>query len=299
MNLSVIILTQNEQDNITMALDTVVPWAAATYVIDSFSTDRTVAIAKARGVRVFTHRFTHWAEQRNWALDNLPTSTDWVFFLDADERVPQETRQEIAATIASCGPEVAGLRVRFDYRFLGRSIRRSFDSHAVVRIVRHRRARWSAEGAREYCSTDGEVMDLGCPVVHEDQKGLSRWIEKQRCNAVREALEMIEAERDGRDASRSPPERRIRAWLRRHVYRRMPLFVRPFAYFLYRYIFRLAFLEGRAGFVYAVLHGFWYHFLVDAVYYEQRRLEALPSGADVENRISGEKARVFHDAPAS
>ncbi|MFH0965710.1 MAG: glycosyltransferase family 2 protein [Planctomycetota bacterium] len=293
--LSVVILTQNEEANVAAALRSVLPWAAATCVVDSYSVDRTADIARSLGAIVHEHRFEHWADQRNWALDNLPLSTPWVFFLDADEWVPEETRRSIDNLLADVPAGVAAVRVRFDYRFLGRSIPRSFDSHAVVRIIRLGRARWSAQGAREYCAADGAVLELAAPIVHEDRKGLAAWIEKQRRNALREALATLAAERD---ACSPPPERKVRAWLRRNVYRRLPLFARPLAYFFYRYFLRLAFLEGLPGLVYTVLHGFWYHFLVDALCYE-RKLPPLSAPPVPPERVAAEKDRLLHDPSPS
>ena len=147
-SISVVIIAQNESANIAAAVRSVVPWAHAAWVVDSFSEDDTAEVAADAGATVVRHRFTHWADQRNWALDHLPLATPWVLFLDADEWVPSDCRREIDERLAVAGSEVAGLRVRFDYRFLGRSINRSFDSHAVVRVVRRERARWSASGAR-------------------------------------------------------------------------------------------------------------------------------------------------------
>ena len=296
--ISAIILAQNEAANIAAAVDSVVGWASPVYVVDSFSEDATPQIAASHGARVVRHRFEHWATQRNWALEHLPLSTGWVLFLDADERVPEPCRREIEQTVARVGHDVAGLRVRFDYRFLGRSIRRSFDSHAVVRIVRRARASWSAKGAREYCSVDGNVQDIRSLIVHDDNKGLSQWIEKQNRNAAREALAMLREDAADAPANDPPAERKVRAWLRRRVYRRMPLFIRPFAYFVYRYVFRRGFLEGRAGLVYAVLHGFWYHFLVDALYWELKR--SARSTRTASRAIpAARKDRALHDALAS
>ena len=298
-DLSVVILTENEEVNIAAAVGSVAAWAESTYVVDSFSRDDTQTVAKAHGATVVEHRFRHWADQRNWALARLPIVTSWILFLDADEWIPESTRREIDERTAHAGPEVAGFRVRFDYRFLGRSIRRSFDSHAVVRIVRRGRAHWTADGAREYSSTDGGILDLAGRIVHEDRKGLVKWIEKQGSNAVREAEAMLASDRAGNGREGAPPERKVRAWLRRHVYRHLPLFVRPLAYFVYRYLFRLAFLEGRPGLVYCVLHGFWYHFLVDAMYYERKTKQHRQEVVKAKERIAAGEGRVPHNASAS
>jgi glycosyltransferase involved in cell wall biosynthesis len=96
---SFIIPTRNEERNVREAIRSAIDWAGEVFVLDSFSDDRTVDIVREMGAHVAQRRFDNFSAQKNWALDNLPLRSEWVFFLDADERVPADLGQEIIDTL--------------------------------------------------------------------------------------------------------------------------------------------------------------------------------------------------------
>lgn len=101
---SVIIPTLNEQRNISRSLGSVSEWADEVFVLDSYSDDRTVEIAGEMGAQVTQRRFDNFSAHKNWALDNLPLRNEWVFFLDADERV---TRELMKRSVGCCSARIA------------------------------------------------------------------------------------------------------------------------------------------------------------------------------------------------
>lgn len=269
--LTVIVIAQNEEANIRHCLSSVSGWACEVYVVDSFSTDNTVQLAQEEGALIVQHQFEDWAAQRNWTLDNLSLQTEWVLFLDADEQLPLDLKIEIEQVLARVRQDVAAFAIKQSFVFWGKYLKHAQDGPALVRLVRKSKARWFCEGAREYCTVDGQTLAIASQIWHEDHKGLSAWIDKHNRNASREARLLVE-----QTGSRSTPmthssERTIRTWLRQQVWKRLPLFVRPFLYFLYRYFLRGGIFDGIEGFVYTVLHAFWYNFLIDAKYYELQK----------------------------
>jgi len=270
---TVIVIAQNEEPNIEHCLKSVVDWAHQVFVVDGFSTDRTAELARACGAEVVQHEFVDWASQRNWALDNLPISTEWVFFLDADEQATDEFRKALENTLSNVSDEVAGIYVRFNLHFLNRRLAHAYEAPPVMRIVRGGRARWIGEGAREYCLVQGRTVNIKEPLIHWDRKGLHSWIEKQNRNATREASVILNGQQTqsilGEQAVHI--ERPIRTWIRAHLYTRLPAWLRPFLHFVYRYFLRRGFLDGYAGFVYCFLHAFWLPLLIDAKVYEARQ----------------------------
>src|SRR5260370_37899847 len=98
---SVLIPTFNEGVNLPDCLASVSGWAQDVWVVDSYSTDRTVEIASEAGVDVVQHNFEGYAQQKNWALENVPFRGEWVLILDADERVPPELAAEISGVVAA------------------------------------------------------------------------------------------------------------------------------------------------------------------------------------------------------
>jgi glycosyltransferase involved in cell wall biosynthesis len=122
-SLSVIILTFNEEANLPAALDSVKDWAAEVFVVDSYSTDRTVDIALERatdGVRVVQHRFENYSDQWNWALSHLPVTSEWTLKLDADERVTPEFKKEVDELLRAAPPDLHGVQFRRRFVFMGK-----------------------------------------------------------------------------------------------------------------------------------------------------------------------------------
>jgi glycosyltransferase involved in cell wall biosynthesis len=115
---SVFILTRNEEANIAACLQSV-DWADEVFMVDSLSTDRTVEIAEAMGAQVYSHPFEGYPQQRNWALDNLVFSHEWILMLDADEQIPQALAKEIAQVVADNRQDPAGYYIRRRFFFLG------------------------------------------------------------------------------------------------------------------------------------------------------------------------------------
>jgi len=273
--LTVVVIAQNEEANIAFCLNSVKDWAREALVIDSFSEDSTVALSRSLGARVEAHRFEDWASQRNWALDTAAIDTEWVLFLDADEQATEAFKREVDRALAEDSAEVTAYCVRFDFYFLRRMLRHGYESPPVIRLIRRGKVRWRGAGAREYCPVQGVLGEITSRLRHEDHKGISEWIEKQNRNTSREARWLMARRKESSSNSQSS-ERRFRLWLREKVWVRMPLFVRSLFYFCYRYIWRGAFLDGKAGLVYTFLQGFWYSFLVDTKYYELLLLETEP-----------------------
>lgn len=271
--LAVVILTRNEEANIPYALASVVGWAAEVYVVDSDSTDRTAELARAAGAAVVTHPFAGYAAQRTWALRTLPLQAEWVLFLDADEAPTPALRDELARVLAVHPAQVAGYYVKRRFVFLGRWLRHGgYYPVWLLRVVRHRVARCEERGVDEHLLVDGPTARLRDDLVHEDRRPLSRWVERHLRYAELAAADLLvpphEAGVVPRWWSRHQSERA--RWWHERVYRRLPLGVRAIAYFLYRYVLRGGFLDGREGFIYHVLQGLWYRALIDAQILEAR-----------------------------
>jgi len=271
---AVIVIAQNEELNIEHCLRSVVGWAEQVFVVDGFSTDRTPELARACGAEVVQHSFEGFASQRNWALDNLPMKTGWVFFLDADEQVTNEFKKALQDILSSVLDEVAGIYVHFGLYFLNQRLAHAYEAPPVTRIVRRGRARWIGEGAREYCLVQGQIVTIKERLIHWDRKGLQHWIDKQsRFYATREASRILNGQQTQRILGEQAVhiERPVRTWIRTHLYAQVPGWLRPFLHFAYRYFLRGGFLDGYAGFVYCFLHAFWLHLLIDAKVYEARQ----------------------------
>lgn len=271
-----IVLCHNEEKNIAHCLDSV-RTLRHVLVVDSGSTDDTLRLCRERGIEPVHHAYANHASQWQWALDNLPIETPWVLALDADFVVAPELLDRIGRELADVEKSVAGIYLRQSYQFGFGRIRFGGTKKAWLQLIRRGQA----------VPDDGDLVDFRF-VVHGDVRtwpegfvhynrnddDISVWIGKQDKFALRLAVEEELRRRRlhgwaGKPRLFGTTDERF-AWLRdRWLW--MPLFVRPVIYFLYRYVLALGFLDGRAGFLYHVLQGFWLRTIVDWKTIELRR----------------------------
>ena len=273
--LTVIILTFNEERNLQQALDSVAGWSAQTLILDSYSTDRTLEIAKQYHCQVFQNRFENYAKQRNHALMELPIAGQWILFLDADEWLPEDLKTEITVLTAA-NPRENGFYVPRRMMWMGRWIRRGYYPTWILRLFRHGTARCEDRAINEHLIIDGEHGYLKNDLMHEDQKGITEWIAKHNSYASYEAAELVNNRAAQNyqeiDVRLFGTQAQRKRWIRYRLWNRLPPLLRPFLYFAYRYIFRAGFLDGKEGFIFHFLQALWFPLLVDIKYLEQQSL---------------------------
>jgi glycosyltransferase involved in cell wall biosynthesis len=287
MRPTVILLSFNSEDTLGATLLSAQRVSDEIFVVDSFSTDGTVKIARTSGATVVEHAFEHYGAQRNWAIDNLPISRPWQLHLDADEWMDDELVAAILALPEE--PEHAGYFLPRYLRFLGRVLR-----HGGMSPTWHLRLFRSGVGRCEdrkydqhFLLLSGSSGKLHGAMIDDIRMPLTEWTARHNRWADGEVAELDSHETSGRlkpDARGNPAERK--RYLRQK-YNRMPLFVRPFALFLYRYFFRLGFLDGTEGLIFWVLQTFWFRFLVDAKIWEKRHASGPSQSAPLEASRNG------------
>ena len=262
-SISVLVPTLNEERNLAGCLESVA-WADEVIVFDSHSQDRTLSIAAEAGARVVQRQFDDFATHKNWALDEIDFRHSWIFILDADERVTPalevEIRQVIENPAAKAGYYIARRNI-----FAGKWVRwaNMYPDHQL-RLIQRGRCRYEPRIVHEHMICDGATGVLEAPVAHHDYKGIERYIDRHNTYSGLEAVAVARWLRglDGRglpsDILGTGPERK-RA-IKQFAYRYMP--ARPFVYFLYMYLIRLGFLDGRIGLRYCLLR-FFYELQVD------------------------------------
>ena len=272
--LSVLVPTLDEELNLPECLRSV-EWADEVFVVDSFSRDRTVELARVYGARVVQHAFESYSRQKNWALDTLPFRNDWVFILDADERATPELRCEIDATLPNT--DCAGFYVNRRFIFLGAWIRHAgWYPSWNLRLFRHGLGRYDDREVHEHVVLNGPAGYLRNDLVHLDRRGLEAFVARHNRYSTLEAAARFKAERDAPDRARLPlnvlgsPVQRKR-FLRERIWPRVP--AKPLCLFVYMYLVRRGFLDGRAGLALCVFHAFQ-EFMVGLKLAELRRLES-------------------------
>ena len=250
---SVLVLTYNEEDNLPRCLASVA-WADDVLVVDSFSTDRTVEIARMHGARVVQRAFDTFADQRNFGVDEGDLCHDWVLHLDADEVVPPALRGELVG-LARDGGDCAAYRVASRMMFQGQWLRHAGMYPAYqVRFGRRDRLRFKqvGHGQREDLPAD-QVGTLQHDLEHYSfSKGLHEWFAKHNrysSDEAAEALRQSGGDIDWRALASADQTERRRAL--KALATRMPM--RPALRFAYMYVLRRGFLDGRAGLNYCRL----------------------------------------------
>lgn len=280
--ISVLILTRNEEADLPACLQSVA-WCDDVHVFDSFSTDRTVAIAEQAGARVTQRRFDDFAAQRNAALEQLEFKHRWVLILDADERIPRELAAEMHLFVGEATESVAAARLRRRDFLYGTWLKHAQLSPYYIRLVRRGRVRYERE-VNEVLKVDGDIVQLHEPFDHYPfSKGMTHWIAKHNVYSTMEAEQSLKAKCGMTKMSlrralfaRDFNERRVH---QKELFYRMPL--RPVVRFLYSYFVRGGVLDGKAGLTYALLQGFYEYFIVLKARELQAQRETVAAPAPV------------------
>lgn len=275
VSISILVLTLNEETNIQHCLRTLT-WSDDIVVLDSFSTDATVELARHEGARVVQRKFDNWSAHQNWAVSNIEFKHPWVLYMDADERCTADLRAE-AQRVVLPQSAASAYRIRRKDYFMGRWLK-----HAqlyptwLVRLFRPERIRYERL-VNPVAVVDGPTGELEAHIDHYPfSHGVAHWIARHNRYSDMEAIEALKA-RDAvafemRQLVSSDPNTRRRAL--KEVFFRLP--ARPVVKFLYYYGWRRGFLDGAAGFTYSTLQAF-YEYMIDCKRRElQRRAAGLP-----------------------
>lgn len=246
------------------------------FVLDSCSTDGTQQIAREAGATVVEQKFLGYARQKNWGLDNLPWKGQWVFILDADERITPRLRAELFRAIAS--PEAAdGYFVNRVVLFMGRPIRHGgLYPSWNLRFFRRGKCRYEDRSVHEHMVCDGPTRYLREEMLHIRGESVHEWVRKHIRYADLESDEWVKL-RYGQEAGASAERlftrtMKYRQYLRREVWPRTPF--KPMLRFVYMYFLRLGILDGAAGLHMAMMMTA-YEYMIELLYRDKlNRVEA-------------------------
>ena len=260
--LSVLIATRNEAENLPRCLEPLTGWADEVVIVDSQSEDGTIEIAQATGATVLQFYYEGgWPKKRQWALDTYEFRNDWILLLDADEILLNPIKADIKNAIQS--DQFDGYWLRFQLFFMGRQLKHGgFDLWKLF-LFRKGKGRYEKRltsqdtsmsdiEIHEHVVVDGKVGRLKNPIRHENFNSLFRYISKHNEYSEWEAHVYVEGNTDELPPTFWGTQAQRRRWLKK-LFFRIPGF--PVMTFLYHYVFRLGFLDGKAGLIYCGLKG--------------------------------------------
>lgn len=269
MNLSIIILTYNEEKHIERCISSVSSLNGRIIIIDSYSTDDTCKIACSMGAHVFQNPFVNQATQFQWAMDNCIDNADWVLRLDADETVDEELISNIKEFVSKDAPDFNGAVFHRKHIFMGKWVKHGGRYPIpMLRLFRNGKAHVEQRWMDEHIVLDeGYSTFLAGGFEDNNLNSVSWFIDKHNKYATREVVDImlkrLYPDKDSKITESTGFSIRLKRFLKQSVYMRMPYFTRPVAYFLFRYFIQLGFLDGARGFAYHFMQGFWYRALVD------------------------------------
>ncbi len=294
--ITALILTANEEKHIARCLRSLAGVVDQVVVVDSGSTDNTVALCREWGAEVHHNPWRNYSSQLNWGLDHGGIRGDWCLRIDADEYLSEPLRASLRRRVleSEVPAEVTGFYVNRIMVFMGRAIRHGgCGSLYMLRLFRRGAGRCEERWMDEHIAlSSGRTERLEGELVDENLNNIGWWIGKHNNYATREAIDLLNMRHgfeahtprvsmdEGSQASR-------KRWLKEKVYARLPTGVRAALYFVWRYVGQLGFLDGQAGLVFHFMQGFWYRFLVDLKVNELEG-RAAASGRPIEQVIEAE-----------
>jgi len=301
LSVAVVILTFNESLHLPRALGHIRSFAREIFVIDSFSTDNTVEIARAAGAHVLQHPFQNQARQFEWALENAPITSDWVMRLDADEIIEADLAEEIKRRLPELPLDVTGVTLNRKTIFQGKFIRHGGRYPLMLlRIWRRGTARIEDRWMDEHIYlTQGRAVTFKGGFADYNLHDLTYFTAKHNSYAAREALDRVYSRlglaNSQIELTRESTARqaKVKRFLKEKVFNQLPFEVSSTLYFFFRYVVLLGFLDGREGLTYHLLQGFWYRYLAGAKLREMERAAKLATSDEEKRtviaRLSGQK----------
>jgi len=270
--ITAVVLTFNEELHLERCLRSISKLTDTLIVVDSFSTDSTIAIAKKFNATILQKVWeNNHALQFNWALDQLRLDgEDWILRIDADEVLTDELICEIQQKLPLLSSDIHGVNFGRKITFQRKLIRfGGVGKNKVLRLFKYGYGRSQSHWMDEHIKVLGEIVTFKESIIDDNLNNLTWWTAKHNNYASREAVELLliqfpEFRKDNEVLGDSKTSLRPKRWIKEAVYSKLPFGARAFFYFSYRYFLLLGFLDGFKGFEFHFLQGFWYRYLVDA-----------------------------------
>jgi glycosyltransferase involved in cell wall biosynthesis len=278
MKITAIILTLNEEIHLARCIESIQPIADQIVVVDAYSVDSTIAIARKYNCEVLQNKWVNHGQQFNWALSQIGSDSGWILRIDADEYIDSRLRLAIKRFKNRDIGLLTGVYFKRAIRFQGKLIRfGGVGSVGVVRLFKYGSGRSELRWMDEHIIVDGKVAKLPGSLIDDNLNTLSFWVAKHNRYADKEAFEQLILRYSNTEINKQMQRQKSprlnrgsenKRWIKNNIYKHFPVGIRAGLYFFYRYLFCFGFLDGPKGFAFHFLQGFWYRYLVDLKFQE-------------------------------
>ena len=288
-----IILAYNEEKSIKFAIQSAKNISNYIYIVDSFSNDKTVKISKSLGAKIFKHKFINHSKQFNWAIKKINPRDKWILRLDADEYLEKDLIIEIREKFNNLDKDVSGITFKLKEKFLGKQSK--FGGRENLRLLRLWKygfgkveERWMDESVYLY---DGKIINFNNKIVNDNSKNINFYINKHINYATKEAIEVIIQKYNLINQNKKINKkinfsRNLKLYLKEKIYNKLPYQLSTSLYFIFRYFILLGFLDGKIGFLYHFIQGYWYRVLVGSKVEEiEKQIKNLKSKKTIKKKI--------------
>jgi glycosyltransferase involved in cell wall biosynthesis len=268
-DLTVIILTYNEAENIEQCIRSIDGWATNILIIDSGSTDGTLEKLVHFNVTIVSNVFVNFSLQRNFALSQLDADYNgWVLFLNADEYLTPEIKVEISGSIE--GKKCTNYFLNRKFYWQNKWIKRGYYPCNIIRLFKNGYAKCEDRSVNEHLIVSGQTGYIQEPFIHKCNKPISYWVEKHINRAKLEAAELSITRQAVPKLKFTNNKVETKRWIRLHIWERLPVFIRPFMLFFFRLFIQGGILDGRRAFGYHFLQTLWFTMLIDIFYIDSK-----------------------------
>ena len=295
LDITVVILTYNEERHIERCIQSIKKYSDNIYIIDSYSTDNTIQICKSLNVNILQNKFINQSKQFTWALDNINFKTEWILRLDADEYLEDNLIIEIKNKLPNISKDIVGVNLKRKHIFMDKWIK--FGGRYPLILLRLWR---NGHGYIEDRWMDEHIMVEGGKTItfknnfcDHNLNNLSFFINKHDWYAGKEVVDIllgnlkIKNDKKKLSIKNTSLNVSLKRFMKESFYNKLPIGLGPLLYFLYRYIFLLGFLDGRVGLIYHFLQGFWYRFLVESKLVEYKKtIKGLDNNDEIIKKLS-------------
>lgn len=262
-----LILTMNEEIHLERCINSIKNLVTKIYIIDSGSKDKTREIASKYDASFFHNKFYNYSTQFNWGLNIVRNGNHkWILRIDADEILTPKLNKEIKKTINNIEDNVAGIAFPRKIIFNNKTLNFGGITSIQLRLFKSNLGHCENTFMDEHIRVKGKVKVLREPFFDHNLKNLSWWIQKHNLYSNREVIDSLNLYKKKvyLDKGSLSKNNQIKRFIKKSIYKKFPLFLRGFLYFLFRYFLLLGFLDGQAGLIYIFFQTFWYRFLVDS-----------------------------------